>query len=281
MESSECRTCKHQRVVIDSGYKTCVECGVVVGRELDESNCGYHQVPTHAITPTYTRMRRFKCKILGGLQRRLFHKLDQEVYLQLKSRFDHIVPPETFLDHLLSLDIGRRKPYIHVAYYYEAIFNIKLPLIPAHEEALINRMFKEVFFASDRLQLPGPTFPMSSLLRLIVDHFEFSLETQTVVRFAKRLRCQRRRRKYRKMFLKCCSYIYKHERTTSAVYGLRRKEANIHACTLDEITSFSIPQCVSKCRGNGEGAKGGNVRPKEDDVSQEWSSILLMHPIME
>ena len=236
-----------------------MDCGAVLGRELDESNCGYHEVPTHSITPTYTRMKRFKCKILGGLQRRLYHKLDSDVLSLLKERFDHIVPPETFLDHLLSLDVGRRKPYIHVAYYYEAIFNIKLPMIPAHEEAQINRMFKEIFFASDRLALPKPTFPMSSLLRLIVDHFEFSLETQTVVRFAKRLRCQRRRRRYLKMFLKCCAYIYKHERTTSAIKGMRRKEAQIHACSLDEIASYSIPQGVSKCKGDGGGKAKGNL----------------------
>ena len=52
-------------------------------------------------------------------------------------------------------------------------------------------IFKEIFFASDRLKLPTPTFPMSSLLRLIVDHFEFSVATQTVVRFARRLNGER------------------------------------------------------------------------------------------
>lgn len=268
-------------MVVDSGYITCTSCGSVQGQELDESNFSYHDSPTHALAPSYTRMKRFRTKILGGLQRRLYHKLDQQVYSMLKERFEHIVPPETFLDHLLSLETGRRKPYVHVAYYYEAMFNITLPFIPEHEERLINVMFREIFFASDRLNLPGPTFPMCSLLRLIVDHFEFSLETQTVVRFAKRLRCQRRRRRYKEMFLKCCDYIYKHERTTGAIQGLkRRRGAEVATSALDEAASYTIPEGIPICSGSREGAEERHVRYQQDHDNPQWPTVLLVHDLM-
>ena len=151
MALNACRTCNVADWVVDGGYVTCRCCGNVVGRELDENHCAYSETPTHTITPTYTRMKRFRCKILGGLQRRLYHTLDQGVLKLLRTRFTHIIPPEIFVDHLLSLDIGRRKPYIHIAYYYEAVFGITLPYIPPEEEALINRIFKEIFFNTSAL----------------------------------------------------------------------------------------------------------------------------------
>ena len=155
--------------------------------------------------------------------------------------------PEQFLDHLTSLVIGRRKPYIHVAYYYEAVYKVRLPVIPENEEKQIADLFHEVFFANDRLELVRPTFPMATLLRLIVDHFEFSLQTQLIARFAKRLRCERRRRRYKKMFEKCCAFIANGDRTKRAISGLRRKKKE--ATMVEGVPGDLANLCFSKFKG--------------------------------
>ena len=219
-----CSSCGENIFVIDAGYETCVACGSVQRKELNENACSFDYCPTHSLRTAYSRIKRFNNKILGGLQRKLHHKLDEEVFYMLKERTpEEPISPEQFLDHLTSLVVGRRKPYIHAIYYYEARYKVALPKIPEHEEMLIGALFREIFYANDRLKLERPTFPMATLLRLTVDHFEFSLATQLVVRFAKRLRCERRRRRYTKMFEKCLLYINNNERTRGAVAGLRRK----------------------------------------------------------
>ena len=227
----KCCNCSGEQFVIEDGYNTCISCGTVESSELNENACSFDHAPTHALRMNYSRIKRFKTKILGGLNRRLHHILDQEVFDKLKNRLDPARPvsPEQFLDNLTSLEIGRRKPYIHVVYYFEAIYKIRLPVIPQHEEEQIARLFHEVFFANDRLKLMRPTFPMATLLRLIVDHFEFSLQTQLIARFAKRLRCERRRRRYRELFFKCLSFIDKDDRTKAALQGMHRKKGGREA----------------------------------------------------
>ena len=251
-----CLSCHGEHFVIDGGYNTCMSCGTVKSNELNENACSFDHAPTHSLRTNYTRIKRFKTKILGGLNRKLHHTLDMEILNLLKERLDPEQPvsPEQFLDHLGSLDIGRRKPYIHVVYYFEAIYNVRLPIIPPHEEAQIAIMFHEVFFANDRLQLVRPTFPMATLLRLIVDHYEFSLQTQLIARFAKRLRCERRRRRYREMFLKCSSYIANGDRTKGAILGLRRKKGGdgrdieVVARPEDNLANFDLQElrCLSQ-----------------------------------
>ena len=245
-QPERCCNCGGEKFVVDSGYNTCTLCGAVKSIELNENACSFDHAPTHSLRTNYTRIKRFKNKILGGLNRKLHHTLDDEVLQLLKERLDpkNPVSPEQFLDHLSSLEIGRRKPYIHVVYYFEAIYKVQLPMIPEKEEKQIANLFHEVFFANDRLELVRPTFPMATLLRLIVDHFEFSLQTQLIARFAKRLRCERRRRRYKKMFLKCCDFIANGDRTKEAIESLRRKDkggaAQLEAGAECDLADFSL-----------------------------------------
>ena len=285
--------------VIDAGYETCIACGNVHRVELNENACSFDYCPTHSLRTAYSRIKRFTNKILGGLQRKLHHKLDEEVFHLLKERTpEEPVSPEQFLDHLTSLEIGRRKPYIHVIYYYEARYKVALPKIPEHEEMMIGALFREIFYANDRLQLSRPTFPMATLLRLTVDHFEFSLATQLVVRFAKRLRCERRRRRYTKMFEKCLLYINKDERTRGAIQGLRRKKvafggsggrgeeaggggAQMAPCASHHIghERFSRQSISDACR-DAESRKKRNVRSQQNDGYQERQVVFLMREMM-
>ena len=80
MVHGSCSTCgDHSHIVVENGWHTCMMCGEVLGQNLDQRSCSFHAVPTHALRPTYTRMKRFRQKIMGGLQRRLNHSLDMEV----------------------------------------------------------------------------------------------------------------------------------------------------------------------------------------------------------
>ena len=117
--------------------------------------------------------------------------------------------PERFIEALTRIHTGKRKPYIYLTYYYEVVFGVELPRIPATEERILNDFFSDVFYASKRLDLPRPIFPMTTVLHLIVDRFPslFTDATRYVVRFGKKLRCAKRRRRYRHMFRKCIAYI--------------------------------------------------------------------------
>ena len=224
-----CTTCENSIFVCDDGYWTCVGCGRVARPQLDTDATGYQNTPTHSIKLAYTRINRFKCKILGALQRRLNHKVDTEVLNLLRLEFATPPAPERFIEGLTQAQLRtkRRKPYMYVAYYYEFLFNVQLPTIPPHEENIINRLFVEIFYATNRLGLARPTFPMTTLLRLIVFTFEFSPETTYVTRFAKGLRCANRRRRYRKDFEKCLQYILNHGDRTDILRIAKRREVRV------------------------------------------------------
>ena len=84
------------------------------------------------------------------------------------------------------------------------VFECKLPVIEKKEEDAI---FVDIFYASKRLKLERPIFPMTTLLHLIVEHHDFSEKTRYVARFGKKLRCMKRQRRYAQMFQKCIAYI--------------------------------------------------------------------------
>ena len=232
-----CTICEKMIFVCEDGFWTCVNCGGVQGRQLDSDATGYHNTPTHSIKLAYTRINRFKCKILGALQRRLNHKVDTEVLNLLRLEFKTPPTPERFIAGLTQAELNtkRRKPYMYIAYYYEYLFNVQLPIIPPREEKLINRFFVEVFYATNRLALARPTFPMTTLLRLIVFTFKFSPETTYITRFAKGLRCANRRRRYREDFEKCLRYILNHGDRTDILRTTKRREVRVHASDEYEV----------------------------------------------
>ena len=231
-----CTICEKMIFVCEDDFWICVNCGGVQSRQLDSDATGYQNTPTHSIKLAYTRINRFKCKILGALQRRLNHKVDTEVLDLLRLEFKTPPTPERFIAGLTQAELNtkRRKPYMYIAYYYEYLFNVKLPVIPTHEEKLINRLFREVFYATNRLALARPTFPMTTLLRLIVFTFQFSPETTYITRFAKGLRCAKRRKRYRDDFEKCLRYIIKHGGRTEIHKIVRRREIRVSESAIYE-----------------------------------------------
>ena len=234
-----CTTCNGLAFIVDTSFVTCVSCGTVARRYLDVDATGYQNTPTHSIKIAYTRINRFKKKILGALQRRLNHRTDVEVLELLRREFDEAKPPtpERFIEGLTQIELNstRRKPYMYIAYYYEYLFNVRLPAIPQREEDIINRFFVEIFYASIRLNLARPTFPMTTLLRLIVFTFEFSPETTYLVRFSKRLRCAKRRRRYREAFEKCLRYISKYGDRSYVLDTVQKRKLKVHASGEYEI----------------------------------------------
>ena len=113
MAHVSCSTCRENtNTVVENGWHTCMGCGAVLASELDQRNCSFHEVPTHALRATYTRIKRFRSKIIGGLQRRLNHTIDKEVLGLMRERFpaQTPVPPEHFLEHLSG-----RRPVQHCA----------------------------------------------------------------------------------------------------------------------------------------------------------------------
>lgn len=241
--SHACSTCNGS-TVIDSGYHTCIKCGAIQRRQLDQNATSFDHSATHSLKIEYTCITRFTKKIMAALQRSLHHNIDLDVRRLLAKMFtaESRPTPERFIDAMsvIRLDRRRRKPYNYMTYYYESIFNVDLPVIPDAELKRINLIFAEVFYASKRLNLCRPMFPMTVLLRLIVDFFEFSDETKYVVRFAKQLRCMSRRRRYKMMFVKCLLYLINHgKRTGIHVTHLRpeyQDRANLYAVLQDPPT---------------------------------------------
>ena len=99
MTSNVCTTCNaEEQFVVEQGYETCVRCGAVRRRELDVNNTAYY---THGngdnnnnnnhhhypLKNPYTRIKRFRKKIMGALQRRLNHDMNLGVLALLKQQF--------------------------------------------------------------------------------------------------------------------------------------------------------------------------------------------------
>ena len=277
-----CSTCNSpdSSFVIDAGYITCTSCGSVAAPQLDSDATGYQNIPTHSIKLAYTRINRFRTKILGALQRRLNHKVDLEVLALLKAQFDTPPTPERFIEGLTQIELSsnRRKPYMYVAYYYQYIFNVELPHIPTHEERLINRFFAEVFYATNRLALARPTFPMTTLLRLIVFTFEFSPETTYTVRFTKGLRCAKRRRRYREEFEKCLAYIIKDGDRSDLLRTLKRRKLKVPESAIYEVGRPQLQARLSVHleETNGQGRREQEVRHQQDYGPKEWAALFSL-----
>ena len=261
MTSNVCTTCNAENCfVADQGYQTCTMCGSVQRRELNVNQTGYYGSTYHyPIKKPYTRINRFRKKIMGALQRRLNHDINHKVLRLLRQQFANKpkCSPEVFIDALTKIYTGKRKPYIYVPYYYEVVFKCKLPVIEKNEEERINAIFADIFYASKRLKLERPIFPMTTLLHLIVEHYEFSENTRYVARFGKKLRCMKRQRRYAQMFQKCIAYIknapsyHNTKKPSQEIYKKRKTpSSDITPTSITYITSrenrvarFSAPWC--------------------------------------
>ena len=192
------------QLVEDTGFMVCVNCGCVKSRALETANKSFGTI-TSRLRPAYTRSGRFVKKVLGALNRRVScstHKLLLEHLKEKKA-----ATLEAVLEGIRTwITKDARKPYVNAAFY-----GVELGLgdvtMSKRDIVFICKIFDEIFFAHKRLQFTGPNFPFSELLHLIVESFEFDPSTVFVTRYAKRLRCPIRTKRYAVMFHKCMNYI--------------------------------------------------------------------------
>ena len=221
-------SCYEADVVLDCGFNCCTSCGKVVQRELDTTCTSYNACwGTVMNTTPYTRSSRFNTKILAALLGNVNHRCDAGLlrWLHFCNRKNRLATPEMLLKRISDYKTTIRKPYIHSRCYWIAVKGGKLPTISNDEVVFIEKTFAELFYAWERLNLKKPKFPFTTALRLIVEKFELSDNMKYLCRFARKLRCPNRKKRYKENFEKCVAYIQTHaERTgwrrlqTSEVY---------------------------------------------------------------
>ena len=193
------------RLVEDTGFMVCINCGCVKSRALETVNRSFGTI-TSRLRPAYTRSGRFVKKVLGALNRRVSCFKNKLLLEHLREK--KVSTPEAVLEGIRTWITGSdaRKPYVNAS-FYGAELGLGDVTMSARDITFICKIFDEIFFAHKRLQFTGPNFPFSELLHLIVESFEFDACTVYVTRYAKRLRCPIRTERYAKMFRKCLRYI--------------------------------------------------------------------------
>lgn len=204
--------CKCTSFVIDAGYSVCVSCGQAAARALDSNiTCFAQQVALLRVS--YTRRSRFEKKILAALLGRQHHTIDVDLLRHIES--SGASTPEAFLAAMGTYESKLRRPYIFVTKYWQAT-NRAIPVLGLDEEKFIVSMFDDIFFSWERLNLENPQFPYCTLLRLIINHYNCSSEARKLLRFARVLRCEKRRARYAMCFEKCLRYIQEKDERSEA-----------------------------------------------------------------
>ena len=146
--------------------------------------------------------------VLGALQRRAYHKCDANLVRWLHSRRTQgaMQTPEDLL-RVMGEYQSARKPYLHAARYWEVVTGEKLPRMDEATEKTLRWWFQEIFYATERLNLPGPRIPMATVLQLTVRRYTPTPTALYLIRFTRILRCEARREKYKGYFDKCCAYV--------------------------------------------------------------------------
>jgi hypothetical protein len=197
-----------EKFVVEDGFNVCVSCGQVGPAALDVRNTSFSTWatgPPQRIRTQYTRTGRFVNKIIGALNRNVSHHVDSSLVSHLRKR--HVKAPEEILEGIRTwVTSVPRKPYIH-ATSYAAEVGMHVGHIGPKDKTRIRVIFDEIFFAHARLGFTGPNFPMTELLHLICETFYMDDATLWVVRYAKRLRCEDRTFRYRKMYMQCLTYV--------------------------------------------------------------------------
>ena len=199
---------------IDSGYLCCVSCGAVCKRELD-TKCSSFAQNTAPLHNSYTRTKRFVTKIRAALMCRVTCPID----LMLLSSVRCCSTPEDVIQaiakHVPPVVHGPppRRPYLHaVAYWVAAGKEMTFPTKREIDHYV--RQFEHIFFARARLDITGPNFPYLTLLEFLVNEKNntriCSDAMRFIMRFVRKLRCQRRRRKYADQYQMCMEYIKNH-----------------------------------------------------------------------
>ena len=200
--------------VTDSGYECCPGCGTVVRRELDVNHMSFLQSVSKLHTNAYTRTARFSEKIVAALLRKTCYKPRPNMILYLNSckRANQINEPEDLLLAIANYKPTARRPHMHATSLWEATVGTEpLPQLAESEERFIKLLFEEIFYVWTRLNFARPRLPMGQAIVLIVKTFKLSSEAHYLVRFIRKLKCDKRRARYALLFKKCLEAIINDE----------------------------------------------------------------------
>ena len=198
--------CCKSRLVPESGFLCCVECGRLGQRALDTRNVSYNHSTSMIVRP-YSRKSRFEKKVLGMLRCLVNYRIDDELLYFLKHR--KINTPEDLHEEIGLFPTKGRRPFDSIMYYWVALGK-RPPRCTDNDILFLRQDFDNIFFAWDRLGFQRPRFPYSFLFRMIVraNPAKYSKGMSTMTRFVRVLQCEKRRKRYIKLFKKCFAFDY-------------------------------------------------------------------------
>jgi hypothetical protein len=211
----------------------------VARRELDVNHLSFLQSVSKLHYSQYTRTARFSQKIVGALLRQTNYTPNPNMILYLNScrRRAIIDSPEDLLVAIANYKTTERRPYMHSTTLWNAMANTsELPKMELREELFVKLIFEEIFYVWTRLELERPRLPMGQAIILIVTTFDMSDEAKYLVRFIRKLKCEKRRERYFRLFHKCLQYIkqdeQRGERFQTFNIWQRWANSNKELCTL-------------------------------------------------
>lgn len=204
--------CRHVTVVIDNGQYTCISCGQVGAKALDQKVFSFnHGVCRPLHIKTYTRAKRFS-KIVSSVVNRENVPIDDSLLKVLKGGIE----PENVYEIFRSavVDSKLRKPYLNAVAYWVASGRCVEGDHPSQRELdHYAHLFENIYFARARLRFASPNFPYLTVLSFMVDdNPDASPGMKFFMRFHRRLRCEVRYSRYLDHYKKCVAYIKKHDR---------------------------------------------------------------------
>ena len=198
--------CCKSRLVPESGFLCCPECGRLGQQALDTRNVSYNHSTSMIVRP-YSRKSRFEKKVLGLLRCLVNYRIDDDLFYFLKHR--KINTPEGLHQEIGLYPTKGRRPFDAIMYYWIALGK-RPPRCTDNDILFLKQDFDQIFFAWDRLGFQRPQFPYSFLFRKIVqaNPKKYSKGMSTMTRFVRVLQCQKRRKRYSKLFKKCFAFDY-------------------------------------------------------------------------
>ena len=199
-------TCCNTILEPSDGYLFCSQCGVMVRQHLQLSCTSFEQ-KTYFMSRGYSRRSRFVKKVLGALRLAATHNIDAILLKHLQKQ--NIQTPEDLLKSIGDYPTKGRRPYQFSMYYWKALGKT-IPRCTDRDVDLLVREFDEILFAWERHRFKNPKFPYSYLFcKLVNNNSRYSDGIKQFVPFVRKLRCNRRRERYDKLFKICSEFNYK------------------------------------------------------------------------
>lgn len=202
MEVSGC--CKTAEILED-GYYFCTKCGGLLRQDLRTCHTSYNQ-STYFVSKGYSRRSRFVKKVLGSLRLMASHAVDEGLFeFLLKQKID---TPMDLLSCISKYPSKNRRPYSFAMYYWSALGK-KVPRCTEQDIKMLVFQFDNIMFAWNRLGMKRPCFPYAFLFTKLVEHGDlYSAGLKQFPMFLRKLRCEKRRARYEKLFKKCINFDF-------------------------------------------------------------------------